>query len=78
MRDLELGIEVGLHQVDVAEQLAETLEGVVLALDRNDHLAGGGQTVDGQQTERRRAVDQDEVEIVARPARGPASAAAPD
>ena len=43
----------------------ETLERVVLALDRHDHVVGRGQPVDGQQTERRRAVDEHEVVLVA-------------
>ncbi len=37
---LELGVEVGLHQPDVAQQLAQPLQGVVLALDRHDDLSG--------------------------------------
>ena len=63
--DLERRVEVRLHQLDVAQQLAETLEGVVLALDRDEHLVGGGQAVDGEQAERRRAVDEDEVVVAA-------------
>ena len=43
----------------------EPLEGVVLALDRHDHVVGRGQAVHGQQPERRRAVDEHEVVLVA-------------
>ena len=37
-------VQVASDQIDVAEQLAETLQGVVLALDRDEHLRRGGQT----------------------------------
>ena len=50
--------------MDVAEQLAQTLEGVVLALDGHQHLPGRRQAIDGNQAQRRGAVDQDEVEVV--------------
>ena len=63
--DVERRVEVRLHQRDVAQQLTETLERVVLALDRDDHVVGRGQAVDGQQPERRRAVDEGEVVVVA-------------
>src|SRR5207248_955107 len=69
--ELEPGVEVGLHQRDVLEELAETLECVVLALDRHENLAGRGQAVDGQQPERRRAVDQGEVELTGAVVEGP-------
>ena len=63
--DLERRVEVLLHEVDVAQQLAQALEGVVLALDRDEHLGGRRQAVDGEQAERGRAVDEDEVVVVA-------------
>ena len=40
--DLERRVEVALDEVDVAQQLAEALERVVLALDRHQHLGGRG------------------------------------
>ena len=46
------------------KQLAETLQRVVLALDRDEHLLGGSEPVDRQQPERGRAVDQDVVVVV--------------
>ena len=39
----------------------EAFERVVLALHRDDHVVGGGQPVDGEQAERGRAVDEDDV-----------------
>ena len=56
---------------DVAQELAQTLERVVLALDRDEHVVGGREAVDGQQAERRRAVDQGEVVVVASALRAP-------
>ncbi len=47
----------------VSRSAAEPLERVVLALHRDEHLGGGGQRVEGQQAERRRAVDDDVVEL---------------
>ena len=58
-------VQVLLHQLDVAQELAQALQGVVLALDRDQHLGGRGQAVDGQQAERGRAVDEHEVVVVA-------------
>ena len=63
-RDRELRVEVPLDQLDVVEQLAEALERVVLALDRDEHLARGDERVDREQPERRRAVDEDVVEVL--------------
>ena len=62
--DLERRVEVAPDEVDVAQQLPETLERVVLALDRDEHLAGRAEAVDGQQAERRGAVDEDVVVVV--------------
>ena len=63
-RTSSAGLRFDLHQRDVAEQLAQTLERVVLALDRDDHVVGRGEPVDRQQAERRRAVDEGEVVVV--------------
>lgn len=49
-------------QVDVPQELAEALQRVVLALDGDQHLGAGHESVHGQQTEGRRAVDEDVVE----------------
>ena len=54
---------MSLHHLDVAHQLRHTLERVVLALDRDQHLGGRHERIDGQQSERRRAVDEDVVEV---------------
>ena len=59
---MQLGVEVGADQVHVLQQLSQPLQGVVLALDRDDHLGAGHQGVDGEQAEGRRAVDEDVVE----------------
>ena len=58
---LQVGIQVLADLVERAQQLAQALERVVLALDRDQHLAACRQRVDRQQPERRRAVDEDVV-----------------
>ena len=52
-----------LDEIDVPEELAEPLQGVVLALDRGDDLGGGGQAVDGDECQRWGTVDEGEVEV---------------
>src|SRR2546430_13734740 len=44
--DRERGIEVPLHQFHGVQELREALEGVVLALDRNEDAVGGGEHVE--------------------------------
>ncbi len=73
---LERLVEVLLHEGDVAQELAEAFEGVVLALDRDEDLGGRGEPVHGEQAERRRAVDVDEVVVVADLLEGPPELAA--
>ena len=69
--DLETGIQVSRTRFTVADQLGEPFEGVVLALDRDQHRVRGGQRVDGQQPERRRPVDEDRSRRSRRPRRAP-------
>ena len=59
-----VGIQVLGDEPDVAHQLAEALERVVLALDRDQDLGGRRHAVDGEQTERRGTVDEDVVVVV--------------
>ena len=59
--DRERGVQVVANEVDRGEQLGQSFQGVVLALERDEHGIGGGQGIHGQQTERRRAVDEDVV-----------------
>jgi hypothetical protein len=68
---LQLGIETATDEIDVAEQLPQTLQRVVLALDGDEHLAGGGQAVDGQETQRRGTVDEEELVVVLHHVEGP-------
>jgi hypothetical protein len=62
-RDVQARVEVGAHEVDVAQQLAEALQRVVLALDRDQHLVRRDERVDRQQPERRRAVDEHVIHV---------------
>src|SRR5262249_19929028 len=60
---LELGVEFQPHPLHAAMQLLHTLETKVLALERDDHLVGGHEGVDGDQAQRWGAVDYHEVEL---------------
>src|ERR1700682_71097 len=62
-RYLKGRVQALANEVDVAEKLAQTLEGVVLTLDRYDHLGGGGEAVHGQQAKRWGTVDDDVVVV---------------
>ena len=75
--DVQALVQVRADHLDGLEQLAEALQRVVLRLDRDHHLVAGHQRVQGEQAQRRRAVDEDVVEPVlprllggARPAGG--------
>ena len=46
-----------LHQSDGVDELAQTFQGVILGLNRNQHFVHGAHGVDHQQTQARRAVD---------------------
>lgn len=59
---MQVRVEVPPNEVDVPQQLPQSLERVVLALDRNQYLGARDQGIDRQQTERRRAVDEDVVQ----------------
>ncbi len=64
-----------LHQSDRIHELAQTLEGVVFALNRDDDRVCGSQRVDRQESERRRAVYNDVGILVAQRRRAHFSAA---
>ena len=57
----ELLVDVSLHEVDGIEKLGQSFERVVLALHRNQQCVSCRKHVDGDQAQRRRAVDQDVV-----------------
>jgi hypothetical protein len=61
---LQIGVQVRADELDVAQQLGESLQRVVLALDRDQHLLASHQSVDRQQPQRGRAVDEDVVHRV--------------
>ena len=56
--DLECRIEARLDDAYGVEQLGDALEGEILGLDRDYHRVGGGEGIDGDESERRRAVDE--------------------
>ncbi len=59
---MQRGVEVSPDQVDVAQQLSQALQRVVLALDRDQDLLARDERVDRQQAQGRRAVDEDVVQ----------------
>src|SRR3954452_2608748 len=63
--DLDAGGEVLPDHREGVLKLDEAAHREVLALDRHDHLVGGGECVHGQQSEAGRRVDADEVVVIA-------------
>ena len=61
---LEVGVEVLARQLDHLERLLDALHREVLRLGAQQRVVGGDERVDGQQAERRRAVDQHDVVAV--------------
>ena len=63
--DVERRVERGAHAAHRADEIGEPFEREVLAVQRNQHGVGGDERVEREQAERRRAVDEDVVEVVA-------------
>ena len=57
---VEPRVEPGADGFDRLQDLGDPLERVVLGLDRDEHAVGGGERVDGQRAERRRAIEEHE------------------
>src|SRR6185503_15777978 len=57
----QFGIEILLYQTNGVEQLGDSFERVVLALNWNDHSVCGGEHVQGDEPQRGRAIDDDVV-----------------
>ena len=49
--DLEARIELGLHEIHGLDQIREAFEGVVFALERDEHSIGRRQGVECQEAE---------------------------
>src|SRR5919205_825967 len=60
--NFQFRIQVLLDHLDVLQQLAQSLERVVLALDGDEYLAGRAERIDGQQSQAGRAVNEDVVQ----------------
>ncbi|MNJ55202.1 hypothetical protein D3C77_506790 [compost metagenome] len=73
--DLQLRVQPGGDALDVIHKVAETFQCVVLALHGDDHAIGSDQGVEGQHRQRRWAVDEDEVVVLADRRQGVAQAA---
>ena len=59
---VQAGVGAVPDQAQRLHELGQPLEGIVLALERDDGGVGGDQRVEGEEPEGRRAVDQDEGE----------------
>ena len=60
----EVGIQVIAHEVHRSDELGQPLEGVVLALDRDQDRVRRSERIDGQEAERRGAIEEDVVEVL--------------
>ena len=56
---MQILVEVLANHGDIAQQLAHALQGVILALNRDDDLFSARHGVDGEQTQRWRAINED-------------------
>ena len=63
--DVERGIERGAHAAQRRDEIGESFEREVFAVERDQHGVGGDERVEREQAERRRRVDEDEVESFA-------------
>src|ERR1035437_7043325 len=64
-QDAEVAAQLGPDRGDDLYERIEALERVVLRLHRDDHAVCRNEAVDREQAERRRAVDEDEVVVLA-------------
>ena len=71
--DVERRVERRANAAHRADEIGEAFEREVLAVERNQHRVGGDERVERQQAERRRAVDEDVVELVAQRMRAAAA-----
>src|SRR5262245_42755311 len=55
--DVEQRIERGSNTTHCPDQISQTFQREILAMEGNEHRVGGDQGVQGQETERWRAVD---------------------
>ncbi len=70
--DFQGFVEVAPHQLDGAHQLGQTLEGKELRLQRHQHGIRRGHGVHRQKIQRRRAIDQDVIAMLAHARQCPA------
>ena len=69
--ELEVEVEPLAHLVDGVQQQGHAAQAEELALQRDEHAVRDGQRVDREQAQRRLAVDQDEVVLLADRAQHP-------
>ena len=63
--DVERGVQSGAHAAHGADQIRETFEREVLAVQRDEHGVGGDEGVEREEAQRRRTIDEDPVVVIA-------------
>ena len=58
---LQVAVEIRVNLLDRVDQIGQAFEREILALHRDDHAVGGAQTVQREQRQSRRAIDEDEI-----------------
>src|SRR3990167_696646 len=61
--DFQIRLQIIAHQLDGTQELGKPFQRIILRLHRDDYLIGRHQTVDGEESQRRRTVDQDIIVI---------------
>src|SRR3990167_165051 len=57
--DFQIRLQIIAHQLDGAEELGKPFQRIILRLHRDDYLIGRHQTIDSEESQRRRTIDQD-------------------
>ena len=73
--DVQIGVVLFADGLEGADELRQTFQRIILALHRDQHTVAGAQTVQGEQVQAGRAVDEDEVIVLLHPGQRLAQAA---
>ena len=65
-RHAQAGIEIRSYALNRRPELTQPLERVVLGLDRDQHFVRSDHDIEGHQSQRRGAVDQDDIDVITR------------
>ena len=70
--DVNRRIQAGAHAPEGGDQIGEPFERGVFAVQRDEHGFGANERIERQQSERRRAIDEDVIETIAQRRKKPA------